>query len=909
MLTIAIISVFAVAMVVVVILVFALRRKKRERVFAEWLQLKHKDLACAANGEYLNWSKAKRVLSPVQETERRKNNGTDYSATDEHALTGFVRETPGEYSSGEHMVHVSRIIEEINRNFVEKRLAESTDFFDKLGLTETQRLAVVRDEDANLINAGAGSGKTRTIIGKIQYILSQGLAAPNEILVVVYNKQNQREAEQKIGEVAPGVVVKTFHAFGLSVLKSVDGNVAVSALTESDNLLGKFLTGIMTGLLKKSSILAALVAFFSTHHTEPDAEDGVVTKDDYLRKVRYAEMRALNGDELRSHQEVEIANWLTLNGIRWEYERDYPYSAGTRQHKPDFYLPDYDLWVEHFGVDEHGNNDRQGWDNENYRETMAWKRETHHKHGTTLVETYSHEARAKGGLAHALAHKLAAHGVRSKPLSDDEINRVVAKSFAPQSKFIKLIIQFINLCRENKLGKAELAGRVRSSRDGAFLTLFNFFRYGYETKLEADGEIDFVGMIVRAMQYAKTGKYRSGFKYILVDEYQDITQVRLEFLLALQEHVEDARLFCVGDDWQSIYQFNGANVGLITRFEDYVGAMQRTDLDKTFRYPQKISDFSRMFITENPHQLKKSINSAVSSAADARPIRVIYHDEHGQQEKLHKIIDTISRQSQCNATCFVLGRYNRDLPQNWGAIKQYARKSEVHIDFRTIHGSKGLEAEWVVVVENKNDSGGYGFPSGIQSDPVLRMVLAQDDFPLAEERRLFYVAVTRARRGVFLLAPAGEASDFIKEIDPRNASNEKYKPLVHVEDDTDARVLICPVCTGQTIRKKSTAVDGSFYACSHYPQCNGTLPSCSCGAAIAVSDFGADTTCECGNVFSICPRCNLGVLMPREGKYGKFWGCSRYGNTGCDYTQTETDKNASLSGKSRNRQSVKIAAS
>ena len=168
------------------------------------------------------------------------------------------------------------------------------------------------------------------------------------------------------------------------------------------------------------------------------------------------------------------------------------------------------------------------------------------------------------------------------------------------------------------------------------------------------------------------------------------------------------------------------------------------------------------------------------------------------------------------------------------------------------------------------------------------MVLVQDDFPLAEERRLFYVAVTRARRGIFLLTPAGEASDFIKEIDPRTESNKKYEPFVYVEDGIDARVLICPVCMGETIRKKSTA-DGDFYACSHYPQCDGKLPSCSCGAAIVVSDSGADVVCECGNTFSVCPQCMRGVLMPRESKYGKFWGCSQYGITECDYKRNRTE--------------------
>ena len=424
------------------------------------------------------------------------------------------------------------------------------------------------------------------------------------------------------------------------------------------------------------------------------------------------------------------------------------------------------------------------------------------------------------------------------------------------------------------------------------MAIFNLFRKSYEQKLKTDNEIDFTDMITRGIEYVKTGKYQSKFKYILVDEYQDITKVRLDFLLALRKQVKDARLFCVGDDWQSIYQFQGANVDLIARFENHVGAMQRTDLDKTFRYPQKNSDFSSIFITQNPAQLKKTINSNIASKEEARPIRIIYHERQKQREALKETVDLIAHQSQDNEKkCFVLGRYNYNKPDSgsWGEITNYAKSKDVDMEFSTIHRSKGRESDWVVVLENKLHPDGCGFPSEIQDDPVLRMALTQgEQFPHAEERRLFYVAITRARRGVFLLTPAGEASEFIQEIDPR--INNEYAPFVFTKECNSSKMLFCPECKGQTIRK-TLKNDGSFfYGCSHYPSCKGSLRTCidaDCDAAVDLKGLYANYIhiCECGHEYTICPRCRRGVLEQMVGEYGKFWGCSQFSVTECRYTK------------------------
>ena len=156
------------------------------------------------------------------------------------------------------------------------------------------------------------------------------------------------------------------------------------------------------------------------------------------RKISYVGMRSLNGEKLKSHQEVQIANWLILNGIKWEYERDYPYNDSKNQYKPDFYLPDYDLWIEHFGIDEYGNT--APWvEKEKYTSEMEWKLDIHRKNKTLLVKTYSYEYKKEGGVPQALEEKLAQHGIEKMPISEEYIDHMVKESFKPTSNFIKLV--------------------------------------------------------------------------------------------------------------------------------------------------------------------------------------------------------------------------------------------------------------------------------------------------------------------------------------------------------------------------------------------------------------------------------------------------------------------------------------
>lgn len=788
-------------------------------------------------------------------------------------------------------------VREHNARFVATRLAEDCEALDRVErypLTGRQRVAIVTGEDTTLVIAGAGTGKTSTIVGKVDYLIRRGLAEPSEILVLALARKASDELRERLVRLGGhrDVRVGTFHALGLQIVGEVEGRrPAISALAEDERALQRFVDDRVRELLLHPEQRRLLVAFFSSLLDEAPPGEGAATVDEYIRAERAAGLRALTGRLLKSREEVQIANWLTLGGIRWEYERDYPVSTATREHRqyrPDFYLPDHELYIEHFGIDANGET-RPGIDRERYHAEMAWKRALHAEHGTALVETFSY-FRGQGGLIARLEALLGERGVVPRPLTEGGIARIEAEANRPFSNVGRLLVQFLKLYRGNGLSPEVALRKATSERDRVFLRLFDQIRERYEAELRREGAIDFDDMINRARDHVRAGRFCGGFRYIVVDEFQDISQNRLGLLQDLRAQVPHARLFVVGDDWQAIYRFAGADVGIITDLPRHAGATARVDLDTTFRHGQELVDFSAAFVTANDRQLRKTLRAHQGGRAEL-PVCVVF--QGGQRgEGLEGALevacrDIAARQAGAPASLFVLGRYRlggarRDTVD---ALFRRLRDQGIEAEYHTAHASKGKEADYVIVVGM--EAGEYGFPSNVSDDPVLKMVLtAPEPFPHAEERRLFYVAVTRARRRAYLLTPRDNASPFI---DPGILGDEGLRPFVETIGEVSRRHR-CPDCGGRTIRR-TFGPHGVFWACAHFPLCTGRLDACrqGCEGGLALPGDGPDARAYrctvCGREAEPCPRCG-GPLRERLGRHGPFLGCSRWdGGNGCTYTR------------------------
>ena len=771
-----------------------------------------------------------------------------------------------------------------NAEYALHQLAAFKEFFDAVEsnpLTEQQRQAIVHDEDNALVIAGAGTGKTSTVVGKVGFILKKGWAAPEEILLLAFTSKAAEEMRERIErKLGVDVKVRTFHGLGLEIIAQAQGRKP-SLGREAEDVSAKAQTikGLITDLLADDGFRRDLLAFQSSLRRAYKPAWEFRSQAEYTQYLLDVEPRALNGRLLKSYEECEIANWLVTHGVPFEYEHPYQVDTATaeyRQYKPDFYLPEQDLYIEHWGVDRDG-SPAPFMDRERYLAKMEWARGLHAEHGTKLVETYSWE-RKDGVLLSSLEAKLREHGLHPRPIPTEDALRLLNEQ-GQVTPFVKLVGTFLSLFKS--AGGTMEALRLRADRGGdasraaTFLSLFAKVFSSYESLLRGRGEIDFDDMITMAHESVESGTYRSAFKYILVDEFQDISAGRARLIQALRSQVRGAKLFCVGDDWQSIFRFTGSDIALTTEFEKHFGLTRKTALGLTFRFHDRIAGFSSRFVQQNPSQLRKQLSTVTTS--DRPGVAVYMSVENG--DTLPIILAEIAAEG--DASVFVLSRYKFNGPENLGALQR--QFPTLGIRALTAHGSKGLEADYVAIVGLS--SGKYGFPSEIADDPVLGMVLADGEaFEHAEERRLLYVALTRARKRVYLVADAASPSAFVREV----LADDGYEKTV--VGAAPATSDVCPECARGKVTKREGDF-GVFYSCSNHPICTYKGAVCSrCGRGRMRGGDGMEAVCEsCGFKSRPCPRCRLGMLVEkRNRKNGNpFWGCSNYGRKSepCEYTE------------------------
>ncbi|EOZ1379653.1 DNA helicase IV [Enterobacter hormaechei] len=279
----------------------------------------------------------------------------------------------------------------------------------------------------------------------------------------------------------------------------------------------------------------------------------------------------------------------------------------------------------------------------------------------------------------------------------------------------------------------------------------------WKTALKDENAVDFSGLIHQAIIILEKGRFVSPWKHILVDEFQDISPQRAALLSALRAQNKHTSLFAVGDDWQAIYRFSGAQLSLTTAFHHYFGEGDRSDLDTTYRFNSRIGEIANRFIQQNPHQLSKPLNSLTSG--DKKAVTLLADDQ------LEPLLDKLSGYAKPDERILVLARYHHLKPT--ALEKAATRWPKLQLDFMTIHASKGQQADYVIVVGLKE--GSDGFPALARESVMEEALLpVPEDFPDAEERRLLYVAITRARHRVWLLFNKEEPSvfvDILKSID------------------------------------------------------------------------------------------------------------------------------------------------
>lgn len=275
----------------------------------------------------------------------------------------------------------------------------------------------------------------------------------------------------------------------------------------------------------------------------------------------------------------------------------------------------------------------------------------------------------------------------------------------------------------------------------------------WKSALKDENAVDFSGLIHQAIVILEKGRFISPWKHILVDEFQDISPQRAALLAALRKQNSQTTLFAVGDDWQAIYRFSGAQLSLTTAFQQNFGEGDRCNLDTTYRFNSRIGEVANQFIQQNPHQLTKPLNSLMTG--DKKAVTLL------DENQLDLLLDKLSGFVKTEERILVLARYHHLKPAS--LVKAATRWPKLQLDFMTIHASKGQQADYVIVVGLHE--GNDGFPAPARESIMEEALLpAVEDFPDAEERRLLYVALTRARHRVWLLFNKETPSCFVDEL-------------------------------------------------------------------------------------------------------------------------------------------------
>lgn len=756
-------------------------------------------------------------------------------------------------------------------------------FFDSVEaspLTDEQADACICMDDAVQIVAAAGSGKTSTMVAKTGYVLHEKLAEPEQILLLAFNTKAAEELCERVNnrlaefDGASNVTVRTFHAFGQSVLAKVNGKKpAVARWVGSSKQESEKIVEIVEDLCARDPSFGLEWDLFRAVYGRP------VGRIDDLAQPREngrGSIRTAGGEWVKSEEERLISDWLHFHGVRYEYERDYEHDTRSethQQYRPDFFYPDVNLYHEHFALDRE--NKAPPHFTGDYVAGVHWKRSCHAENETDLIETTSHSLRRGNGLDD-LATALRDRGIETvfdadrptkgpPPLATLELAGLM-RAFQQHAKGSDVSVKnLMQLLEADDRSDPHVARSIR------FLGLYERIAAEWERHLYQSGCIDFDDMLIQAAGLIEEGRFESPYAIIFADEFQDSSRSRVRLLKALLDQTQQRGHLCVvGDDWQSINRFAGADISVMTEFAATFSHSSQLKMTTTFRCPVQICDASSAFISKNSRQLEKVVKTTnerqgiaiaafACESAEAGVTRV-----HRDLSRLHRQANdgSLGDLAEQRVSVLLLGRYNHERPK---AFDKWQRQfgDSLDLTYRTVHSAKGLEADYVMILNMIEDS--LGFPSQMADDPVLLLAMPQaEGYPMAEERRVFYVALTRAKRQVRIYTRTTSPSRFLTEM--------AKDGLLEVRVDGGGKIEPCPKCQGG-ILSRHTGPYGAFEGCGSCDfkrkLANGIAPSTSKRVRLSTPMTPGDS----------CPTCGTGLMRARpKARYSPMVGCSGYPN-------------------------------
>ena len=844
------------------------------------------------------------------------------------------------YHGIEDLQRSPSFISKHNEDFLSRHLKAENTYLDNIlksvdpviKLDEEQRKVVLSDEDYTLVIAGAGAGKTTTVAAKVKYLVEKKGVKPEQILVISFTNKAVGELRDKINKsLKINCPITTFHKTGYAILRKqdnekrqvVDGGFMF-------NVINNYLKG---NILEQPELVDRLILFFGSYFDAPYEGEGLNDFFNYISKSDFTTLKgnmseyteeiidkrtgkciSIAHERMRSAQEVQIANFLYLNQIDYKYERPYEYHIlkSRKPYTPDFTISQGDkvAYLEHFGITEDGKNNRYNEEQlSRYKQEINDKVKLHKKHNTDLIYTFSGYSDGRSLLEH-LRENLQKHGFTLIPRDSKEVFEKIVNTEENKyiMKLVKLVCTFIQNFKTNGFSIDDFSRFERKStneRTKLFLSICQQCFLEYSKRLKEKNAVDFEDMIndsVRVLNEQQRIGAELDFKYIIVDEYQDISRQRFDLTKELSK-ICKAKIIAVGDDWQSIYAYAGSDITLFTHFRQTMGYGLELKITKTYRNAQEVIDIAGGFIQKNHSQLRKEL---ISPKHIEQPIVIESYSENVDRkqtdgkggryymigEKVEGIVEKILLENP-KSSILLLGRYGFDAfhlshsgkfvyNEKTGGVTS-TKFPNVTLDFMTVHRAKGLGYDNVIIINARNEV--YGFPSQVQDDPVLKYVVRDDhSIEYAEERRLFYVALTRTKNRVYLIVPQERPSSFVLELIDDYLQVVQHGDIDRDENKDNKEIKKCPIC-GYPLQLRYKQNYGlKLWMCTNEPELCDFMTNDLSGGQLSIIK---------------CDQCRDGYLIVKPGKGDRppFLGCTNYKHdgTGCsgfmtmDYYLRNTD--------------------
>lgn len=683
-------------------------------------------------------------------------------------------------------------------------------------LNDQQRKAVLSESKRLLVLAGAGSGKTKTLLHKINYLIDVKLVDAKNILAVTFTKNAANEMLDRMIQSADQtgyyakfqqtkgitfaekykerktylnkfpwlnrLTIKTIHSLCYQIIRAdgvevFDNQFKIVADQKSgsefhgstaDESVSDIIERVTIGLSQDKEFLLRLKRYILDYFV--DVIHDHKAQEEFRPEGKY--FTCLKGDKVRSKSEQYIADWLYRNSIDYVYEPEV--TVDTSTFHPDFFIPQANVYIEHIS-------------NKSY--PSFWKEGKMKIAGSTCIKTYDDATHNS-----AIFNKVLDRVIKGR-ISDDLSSATVLhydEEFAYFRKEMRRFFREVNEVR-NKIVNSEKS--IEQIISEASKSEFERVRVFYELAVPIvnafndycvnKSYLDFDGLLTRSIQLLQDypnirERYQDLYKHILVDEFQDVNNLQVKLINLLTKN--ETHLFCVGDDWQSIYGFRGSEIGYIVNFKKHFDNSELLTLNLNYRSTDPIVGASTEAIKKNKFQIPKEIKAVKKGG---QKIKIFYEEQDGQSNAfIWECIEKHIQEGINPEDILVLYRRSAMASDLYKTLKKSGHK----IQFKTIHSAKGLEAKVVFILGLHSNKG--GFPDPWLQDKIYQVIKPSNyDHLLEEERRLFYVALTRAEDHLYLISQKGAASDFIRDIPTQYIYQDNSENNLSTQG-----LILCPSC-------------------------------------------------------------------------------------------------------------------